>query len=353
MKKVWIIYILFCSLVIPSHAQFQLEWVDTTTQKDNSFMYFFTNRPAIISDSGYVSFEDKYERGTFSLTFGNYYPEPDSFAIKYKASYGDNPTLDVPRDKNFMYKLYENLVVKKGIRHFEIVIPGYAKTFSDQRHNFMKGLKGAYQDHILNDVAFITYTWADEWRAYKYHGAKQSAEEGGIDFFLFHHLLSSMMRDTSFMNNIPFKFTVGLLCTSMGNELLKRFVLKVDEGGIELHKTYKHILMVGSDASWDSFEEGKGFDRIDRITDTVYVVMNRRDGPLIMSQVFNMKKRLGRHGVRRPWDLPDYVKVYDITGELTRKDLGKLNHDYLLRNPYFQDVLLSGFNDPDKRVKDD
>lgn len=42
-------------------------------------------------------------------------------------------------------------------------------------------------------------------------------------------------------------------------------------------------------------------------------------------------------------------KVYDITGQLTRKDLGKLNHDYLLRNPYFQDVLLSGFNEPVKR----
>ena len=349
MKIVWILSVLSFSLLIPSHGQFQLEWIDTTTQTDDSFMYYFTNRPAIISENGHVSFEDKYQHGTFSLTFGNYYPVVDSFAIKYKASYGDNPSLDVPKDNNFLYKIYEDLVVKKGIRHFEIVIPGYAKTFSDQRHSFMKGLKVAYQDKILNDVAFITYTWADEWRAYKYHGAKQSAEEGAIDFFLFHHLLSSMMRDTSFMNNLPHKFSVGLLCASMGNELLKRFVLKTDEAGIELHKTYNHILMVGSDASWDSFEEGKGFDRIDRITDSVYVIMNRKDGPLIMSQVFNMKKRLGRHGPRRPWDLPDFVKVYDITGQLTRKDLGRLNHDYLLRNPYFQDVLLSGFNDPDNR----
>jgi len=69
----------------------------------------------------------------------------------------------------------------------------------------------------------------------------------------------------------------------MGNELLKRFILKLGENGIGLHKTYNHILMIGSDASWDSFEEGKGFDKIDRLTDTVYVVMNRKDGPLIMS----------------------------------------------------------------------
>jgi hypothetical protein len=349
MKKVWIIYILYCSLGIPSHGQIQLEWIDTTYHRDYSTMYFFTNRPAIISDSGRIDFRDKYQYGTDTLTFGTYHILADSFEIKYRASYGDNPTLDVPRDKNFLYKIYENLVVKKGIRHFEIVIPGYAKTFSDQRHNFIKGLKESYRDSLIEDVAIITYAWADEWRAYKYHKAKQSAEEGAKDYFLFHHLLSSMMRDTSFMNNIPRNFTVGLLCTSMGNELIKRFVLKADENGIELHKTYSHILMVGSDASWDSFEEGKGFDRIDRLTDSVYVVMNRKDGPLIMSQVFNMKKRLGRHGPHRPWELPDYVKVYDITGQLTRNDLGKLNHDYLLRNPYFQDILLGVYSDQEKQ----
>jgi hypothetical protein len=106
--------------------------------------------------------------------------------------------------------------------------------------------------------------------------------------------------------------------------------------------------MIGSDASWDSFEEGKGFDRIDRLTDSVYVVMNRKDGPLIMSQVFNMKKRLGRHGPRKPWKMPDFVKVIDMTGQLVRKDLAKLNHDYLLRNPFFQDILLGKPKDPEE-----
>jgi hypothetical protein len=134
----------------------------------------------------------------------------------------------------------------------------------------------------------------------------------------------------------------------MENELLKRFVLKADEAVVELYKTYNHILMIGSDASWDSFEEGKGFDRIDRLTDSVYVVMNRKDGPLIMSQAFNMKKRLGRHGPRKPWKMPAFVKVYDMTGQIVRKDLAKLNHDYLLRNPYFQDILLGKPEDPEE-----
>jgi hypothetical protein len=349
MKKIELIIVLSLGLLMYSQAQIKVEWIDTTTQTDNSAMFFFTNRPAIISESGDVDFLDKYHRGTDTLTFGRYYTLQDSFAIKYRASYQGRLFFDVPREQNFLYKVYEDLVVKRGIRHFEIVIPGYAKTFSDQRKNFMMGLKESYQDKLIRDVAIITYPWADEWRAYKYHGAKQSAEDGAMDFFLFHHLLSSMMRDTSFMNNTTHEFTVGLLCTSMGNELLKRFVLMADEAGIELHKTYNHILMVGSDASWDSFEEGKGFDRIDRLTDSVYVVMNRKDGPLVMSQVFNMKKRLGRHGPRRPWEIPDYVKVYDITGFLSRKDLVKLNHDYLLRNPYFQSILLGGTGNLEKQ----
>ena len=180
MKKISAGIILCCGLVMSSQAQIELEWTDTTSQTDYSSMYFFTNRPAIISDSD---------------------------------------------------------------------------------------------------------------------------------------LLSSMMRDTSFMNNIPYDFTVGLLCTSMGNELLKRFVLKADERGIELHKTYSHIMMIGSDASWDSFEEGKGFDR---------------------------------HGPRRPWKMPDFVQVFDITGYLVREDLAKLNHDYLLRNPYFQEMLLQDREDPEE-----
>lgn len=342
MKSFVLVVTCFFNLILSMHGQIEVEWIDTTTQANDTPMFFFTNRPAIISGDGTVDFADKYEHGTDTLTFGTYHSDSDSFAIKFRASYAGHLFYDVPREENFMYKVYQDLVVKKGIRHFEIVIPGFAKTFSDQRHNFFKGLKENYQDSLINDLAIIFYPWADEWRAWRYHKAKKSAEESAVDYFLFHDLLSNMLQDSSFMKNAR-PFTVGLTCTSMGNELLKRFVLKADEQGIELHKTYNHIMMVGSDASWDSFEEGKGFDRLDRLTDSVYVFMNRKDGPLIMSQVFNMKKRLGRHGPRRPWELPDFVQVYDITGQLVLKDLAKLNHDYLLRNPYFKESLITSY----------
>ena len=98
--------------------------------------------------------------------------------------------------------------------------------------------------------------------------------------------------------------------------------------------------MIGSDAAWDSFEAGKGFDRIDRLTDTVYLTMNRKDNPLIFSQVLNFKKRLGRHGPRKPWKAPAFLKTYDITGKLTFADMKGFNHDYLLRNTFLRERII-------------
>jgi hypothetical protein len=198
-KRLLLIMIFFVGPVVSAYGQIEVEWIDTTTQGDYTPMFYFTNRPAIISDSGYVDFADKYEHGTDTLTFGTYYFESDSFAIKFRASYAGHIFYDVPREENFLYKVYQDLVAKKGVRHFEIVIPGYAKSFSDQRYNFFKGLKENYQDSLINDLAIIFYPWADEWRAWRYHSAKKSAEESAIDYFLFHHLLSNMMRDSSFI----------------------------------------------------------------------------------------------------------------------------------------------------------
>ena len=129
----------------------------------------------------------------------------------------------------------------------------------------------------------------------------------------------------------------------MGNELLKRFILEADAHGVELRRTYNHIMMIGSDASWDSFESGKGFDRIDRLTDSVYLTMNRKDNPLIFSQVLNFKKRLGRHGPRKPWGTPALLKVYDITGRLTFADMKGFNHDYLLRNTFLREIIIDSY----------
>ena len=323
--------------------QIETEWLDTATAAGESKLLFFTNRPMFINDSGFVDFVDKYQYSTDTLTFGTYHPEPDTFSIKFRAEYMGGEIKPVSVRDNFLYRIYEDMVVKQGIRHFEIMIPGYAKTFSNQRYDFMKRMKEVYADTLSHKVAFITYAWADEWRVLKYHKAKKSATAGAFDYYLFHYLLESFLHDSLFFRDHPRNFTVGLTCMSMGNELLKRFILEADAAGVELRKTYDHILMIGSDASWDSFEEDMGFDRINRLTDSVYLVMNRKDNPLIFSQVLNFKKRLGRHGPRKPWDAPPFLQVYDITGRLTFADMKGFNHDYLLRNTFLREIMIDGY----------
>lgn len=335
--------ILLIISTLTSLTQVETQRLDTTKSSGTATLYYFTNRPRIIHDSEGVEFVDKYQYATDTLTFGAYHLEKDSLTAVYRAAYNRNVIKDLPREENFLYQVYEDFVIKRGIYHFEILIPGFAKTFTGQRQNFMRRIKEVYADTLANRVAFITYAWADEWRPYKYHKAKKSATAGAYDYYLFHYLLQNFMQDSAFFANNPADFTVGLTCLSMGNELLKRFILLADEHGVEFRKTYNHIIMIGSDASWDSFLPGKGFDRIDRLTDRVFIVMNRKDGPLLSSQVMNMKKRLGRHGPKKPWKLPDYVEVYDITGKLSAEDRKGLGHEYLVRNPFLQDLLISQY----------
>jgi len=113
MKIIAINIILFFGLLISTYGQINLEWIDTTTQADYTPMFYFTNRPAVISDSGEVDFLDKYQYGTDTLTFGTYHAEVDSFSIKFRASHAGHLFYDVPREENFLYKVYHDLIVKK------------------------------------------------------------------------------------------------------------------------------------------------------------------------------------------------------------------------------------------------
>jgi len=118
----------------------------------------------------------------------------------------------------------------------------------------------------------------------------------------------------------------------MGNQLLKRYLIKRDKQGIDLVPVYDVISFIGSDAGHDSFQEGKGFDKLTQMTDSVFVYVNRKDWPLTMSQYMNMKLRMGRAGVTNLHELPPSVLVIDITEIISWEDLPALGHDYLLRN---------------------
>lgn len=337
---------------IPLSGQVKTEWLDTTTHAGKAHLLFFTNRPMYYTPEGLVEFEDKWNRRTDTLTFGTYHLDEDTFSIKYRAVILPEKVVQVPREQNFLYKVYEDLHVKKGIRHFEIIIPGFAKTFGSQRYDFMKSIKTNYADTLQHSIAFITYAWACEWRAYKYLDAKKSAIDGAFDFYILHYLLEQFLHDSVFFKDKSRDFTVGLLCTSMGNELLKQFLLEAEKRNIPLQKNYEYILMIGSDASWDSFEPGKGFHNIDRITDNVVVIMNRKDQALGISQIMNMKKRLGRHGPRKPGKLPPYVSVYDMSGKMTINEIKRLYHDYFLLNPFLIDLIIDTYESSLQEVQE-
>ena len=78
------------------------------------------------------------------------------------------------------------------------------------------------------------------------------------------------------------------------------------------------------------------------MADRISILVNRIDGPLYLSQYMNMKIRLGRSGPTNLYELPDNIKVYDVTGVIDWKDLPDMGHDYLLRNQEIRTQLIQG-----------
>jgi hypothetical protein len=156
----------------------------------------------------------------------------------------------------------------------------------------MYRMKTRYGDTLSSSTAIIMFAWGDEWRPYRYYSAKRSAINGGNDFAIFQHMLDEVLTDTAYVRKYLNDIRVTLVCTSMGNQLLKKYLLAREKAGIPLVRTYNSINFIGSDASWDSFEAGKGFHEIGEMTDLI-----------------------------------------------SRKDLPSLGHDYLLSNP----VVLESF----------
>jgi esterase/lipase superfamily enzyme len=235
-------------------------------------------------------------------------------------------------DSNIFYTVYKNLRIDKGITDFVFVIPGYAKTFKKQLNDFMFRLQKSYADTLSEKMAIITFAWGDQSVSQFYYKAKRSANRAANDFAIFQHMLEDFLSDSAFFANNPNDLDIYLMATSMGNQLLKRYLIKRERQGIELVPVYNKMVFIGSDAGIDSFEEGKGFHNLMQMTDSVTVYVNRRDWPLTMSQYMNMKLRMGRGGISNLDELPPTVQVRDVTNIISWEDLPALGHDYLLRN---------------------
>ena len=316
---------LFCIFLfmtpIKLKAQIQTFWIDTTTHNDTSTALFFTNRPVKMnSKSGSFEFKNKSTKQTDNLFFCLYDYQHDSMIIKYRA-HDPSETYPVERvENNILYKIYEDLRIKKGIKKFSITIPGYSHTFKDQVSTFMRRMKVNYGDSVQNSAALILYAWGDEWRPYRYFRAKGSAQRGANDFAIFQHMLEDFLSDSVYFASHPKDIDIYLTCTSMGNQLLKKYLLEREQQGIPLKKVYKSILFIGSDASWDSFEEGKGFHNIGEMCDSVRVIWHDKDLPLKASKTVNFKRRMGLYGPREADSLPACVTVHNIGDMINEGD---------------------------------
>jgi esterase/lipase superfamily enzyme len=274
--------------------------------------------------------------------------DKDSIYVKYRA---ENLSKDFPREPvkgNIFYKVFEDLYVKKGIRQFFIVIPGYSKTFHKQVYDYIYRLKEIYADTLAQQTVILTYAWGNAWRPDMYFRAKLSAKKGAHDFAIFQHMLEDFLTDEEYYKQNPYDISVNLMCSSMGNQLFKNYMKKREENGIPLVKIYDKIVFMASDASWDSFEEKKGFYNIHDLTDSVYVYVNTEDLPLQISQFLNPKPRMGLMGPKHADELPGYIRIFNITGIISNEDILGLGHDYLLRNPILREQLIHYLRETNK-----
>ena len=70
----------------------------------------------------------------------------------------------------------------------------------------------------------------------------------------------------------------------------------------------------------------------------------RIDILLKMSSVAHLKNRIGNKGPKRPEEVPEFVHVVDITNIITKDDMKRMGHDYVLTNPVVENELLEGIN---------
>ena len=197
------------------------------------------------------------------------------------------------------------------------------------------------QSRIKEHTVFITYAWGTQAVPQFYYKAKRSANRAANDFAIFQHLLEDFLTDTAFFDQYSEDVHLNLICMSMGNQLLKRYMIKREKQGVDFVPVYDWTVFIGSDAGNDSFEEGKGFDNLELMSDSVLILVNRRDGPLRMSQWMNARTRMGLSGPRNLEMLPDNVRIWDITNLISWNDLPAMGHDYFLRNQELRDSLLN------------
>ncbi len=320
--------------------------IETTSFNQSEFskdesVYFFTNRPIVVKKDNSFTFKNSSTKQTNTLYFCTYNFKTDSIELNFRAiNFSDKyPTGKVKN--NFLYDMYKRRRIDQGIKNFYFVVGGYGKTFDKQVHSYMQRLKGRYGKSLFGKVAIVTFAWGTEEDVYQYYNAVRKSKNGAADFAIFEHMLEEFVSDTTFFKTHPNDLTIDILFSSMGNNLFKEYMERRKAQNIPLKKVYNRILFFGSVAPRNSFEKGKAFYDLNQMTDTVDVYVNSKDILLKMSSLAHLKSRMGNKGPKNPEKLPGYINIIDVTNLITKEDMAKMGHDYLLTNPVLQDQILT------------
>jgi hypothetical protein len=306
---------------------------------------FFTNRPLQYKDGRPYTFKNKFTGKSNTLYFCSYNFDSDSIEIFYKAN---NISKDYPTEKienNFIYDIYRYHRLERGIKNFYVIVGGYGKSFNKQVNSYMKRLKTKYGDTLFNKALITVFAWGTEASPYQYYRAVRKAKNGAKDFAIFQHMLDEFMSDTVFFRNNPKDFQITIAFSSMGNKLFQEYLERREEQNIPLVKTYKTIALVGSVAPRNVFEEEKAFHNLYEMTDTVSVFVNSKDILLKLSSLSHLRNRIGNKGPKNEENLPGYIRVTRLDNIMTKEDMAKLGHDYILTNEALIDGILEGFRD--------
>lgn len=337
-KVKWMLFFLLTA--ISSHAQIETTIFNLDKKDDKNTVPFFTNRIIEVNKDNTFTFKNSSTKQTNTLYFCNYNYETDSIDLNMRAI---NMSDHYPTDKvqhNIMYTIYEYNRLKFGIKNFYVVVGGYGKSFNKQINDYMKRLKMNYGDSLFHKASISVFAWGTEDKVYRYYNALRVSKRGAADFAIYQHMLDEFISDSVYWETHPKDITISILFSSMANELFRSYILEREKQDIPMVKTYKNIIFVGSVAPRNVFEEGKAFHNLEQMTDTVQLIVNSKDVLLKMSSVAHLKNRLGNKGPKNPDNLPGFVKVSNIKGIITKEDMKRMGHDYVLTNPVVQDALL-------------
>ena len=187
-QVVFILLILFSSSNL--NAQIKNIFIDSTRYESSSNIFFFTNRPLILKKDSTINFKNKSTKSTGKLYFVVYNPEADSLILKFKVQKTGDDITKI-EGTNILSKAFDDLYHKKGIKHFQIIVPGYGKTFKAQLTKFMFNIKKNYSDSLGGKIAFVTFAWGDEWSPIRYYHGKRTCKKGAKDFAIFQNLMEN------------------------------------------------------------------------------------------------------------------------------------------------------------------